>query len=437
MSKKTTCWQERGLPSLRKCLMTHRTSCHPQNLFSRAKGRAHPPEGVYVQWAPKGSYRLETMLGTISHLRNRSNIFTHRDYALYILDDYSVHVMPEVKQAFLARGYILVCSGGGVTGDVQVNDTHVHHLLKKEYRERESKLMLQQLTENRNKVPNPSRDDMMKMLNDSWQALILDPIQALKNNFVSNSFDGSEDYLVHDKLFSIVGEQMVAFREYLLDQPVPNSLQDLLKTLTPPKGVHLRKDEDPPDEGRELLDCEGEELEGDPEESEEADHTDVEIHYGEPPENDVPNDAGNAASTTSKKNINTGTPSQGNATSLLKTCNDMIEGDDYTKCDAAFLDKLKDVLEKTETSPLFLPFRTQLEVVYCRARSSLKKRVTSAQTNFLLQKKLNQAETEVNGGSVLQQSKQNEGESMLPAAFASEVCDDDGQKACASQLTKD
>ena len=36
----------------------------------------HPPDGIKYNWAPKGSYRLEQMLYTISNLPNRYNIFT-------------------------------------------------------------------------------------------------------------------------------------------------------------------------------------------------------------------------------------------------------------------------------------------------------------------------------------------------------------------------
>ena len=102
-----------------------------------------------VQWSPSGSYRLETMLGTISgHLENRYNIFTAKDFAVYILDDYSVHVTEEVRQDMLTRGYILVVIGGGIAGDIQINDTHLHHPLKQRYRESETTVMLEQLSEN-------------------------------------------------------------------------------------------------------------------------------------------------------------------------------------------------------------------------------------------------------------------------------------------------
>ena len=69
------------------------------------------------------------MLETISHLPDRSNYFNRQSgkgFAIYVLDDYAVHLMPEVKEAFLKRGYILVVIGGGITGDIQINDTHLH-----------------------------------------------------------------------------------------------------------------------------------------------------------------------------------------------------------------------------------------------------------------------------------------------------------------------
>ena len=116
---------------------------------------------VHVQWAPKGSYRLETMLRTISHLKNRANPFTESNNAIYILDDYSVHVNKEVRQALRAKGYIPICISGGITGDIQINDTHAHHKLKMAYREQEARLMLEMLDEHPNKIPAPTRDDII------------------------------------------------------------------------------------------------------------------------------------------------------------------------------------------------------------------------------------------------------------------------------------
>ena len=70
------------------------------------------------------------MLSTIANLPNRHNIFTHQNYGIYVLDDYSVHIMPEIKAALLKKGYIFVGIGAGVTGDIQINDTDFHTPLK-------------------------------------------------------------------------------------------------------------------------------------------------------------------------------------------------------------------------------------------------------------------------------------------------------------------
>ena len=75
------------------------------------------------------------MLYTISNLPNRFNIFTPKNYAIYVLDDYSVHIMPEINEALLKRGYVPVTVGGEVTGDIKVNDTDLHVPLKAKYRE--------------------------------------------------------------------------------------------------------------------------------------------------------------------------------------------------------------------------------------------------------------------------------------------------------------
>ena len=100
----------------------------------------------------------------IKQLPNRFNMFTQKGYVIYVLDDYSVHFMPKVRQVLLKKGYVLVVTYGGITGDIQMNDTSCHYNLQKHYREFELKLMLEQLNNDPNKIPSPSRNEMMSML---------------------------------------------------------------------------------------------------------------------------------------------------------------------------------------------------------------------------------------------------------------------------------
>ena len=59
------------------------------------------------------------MLKTIKNLPNRFNPFTQKGFAIYIIDDYAVHLMPEIRKALYERGYILILMGGGITGFIQ------------------------------------------------------------------------------------------------------------------------------------------------------------------------------------------------------------------------------------------------------------------------------------------------------------------------------
>lgn len=63
---------------------------------------------------------------------------------------------------------------------------------------------------------------------------------------------------------------MHELRKKLMAEPLPKNLQALIAKITPPKGVkraQLKPSDAPPDEGLEMLDCEGDEIE----EYEEAD----------------------------------------------------------------------------------------------------------------------------------------------------------------------
>ena len=62
---------------------------------------------------------------------------------------------------------------------------------------------------------------MMVMLSKSWENLTIDNEKAFKSLFLTDAFDGSEDHVVSDKLFRLIGPQMVQFRENLVKSKVP------------------------------------------------------------------------------------------------------------------------------------------------------------------------------------------------------------------------
>ena len=127
------------------------------------------------------------MLKTISNLPNRYNSFTHKDYAIYVVDDYAVHLMPEVRKALFQRGYILVIMGGGITGFIQANDTHYHCKPKANYRDLEMELMMEKLKADKKKVPSPTREEMINMTVKACKKIDVDFTDVFKQLFYAQT----------------------------------------------------------------------------------------------------------------------------------------------------------------------------------------------------------------------------------------------------------
>ena len=187
----------------------------PEFVF-KGKGtriKLNPPEGMKVQWGDSGSYQLKHILQTIENLPNRNrNPFSKKDWAIYVLDNYAVQIMPEIWKDLWGRGYVLVLMGGGITGFIQQNDTHIHRPLKNHYRDSECALMIEKLQANKNKVLPPIRGEMMSMLVNAWSLLTVDSTAAFKSLFLTDALNGSEDHLVSEKLFCLTGTDMQSCR---------------------------------------------------------------------------------------------------------------------------------------------------------------------------------------------------------------------------------
>ena len=236
--------------------------------------KLNPPSGVTVQWALKGSYSLEHVVKFYAQVPAQPCALFPPKRKIFTLDDYSAHLDPAIKEPLSKRGYFLVILPGGITEDLQVNDTDLHHPLKASYREREAALMIKKLRENPDKIPSPSRDEIMKMCNAAFEETIakIDGSDAFKRNCLSIKLDGSKDHLVSSKLKPLVWDEMKEFRSVLLSMPHPTTLKKLEEVMIPPDGVERKLDgvvdHVPPDEGYEVLDGELTEEEWDENENE-------------------------------------------------------------------------------------------------------------------------------------------------------------------------
>ena len=100
----------------------------------------------------------------IDKLPNRFNMFTEQSFAIHVLDDYSVHLMPEFRQALFKKVQVLAIIGRGITDDIQINNTNCYRNLKKHYLDFEMKLIMEQLEKDPIKTSSPWRNKIMFML---------------------------------------------------------------------------------------------------------------------------------------------------------------------------------------------------------------------------------------------------------------------------------
>ena len=264
-------------------------------------------------------------------------MFTKQSFAIYVLDDYSVHLMLEGRKALFKKGYILVIIGGGITGNIQINGTNCHRDLKKHYRDLEMKLMREQLEKDPIKIPSPSRNEMMSILLQAWKTLKFDTKREFKSLFVTNSVDVSEDYLVSDKLFTLIGDEMVDFRKELMSQNSVKNLIEVIYNIPPPMGITQNANV----KGSELLDSEGEEIS--------LEEFQQECDEDEVTENDLPvvednSEVADATTVQSKSD-------QFNSTSTPKhhVSFPNLTNDPDIKRDSEFLDKMQQIMTNGNT----------------------------------------------------------------------------------------
>jgi len=59
------------------------------------------------------------------------NRYNRKDFAIYVLDDYAVCLMPKVRKALYQRNYVLVIMGGGITGFIKIKMTLIFVIISR------------------------------------------------------------------------------------------------------------------------------------------------------------------------------------------------------------------------------------------------------------------------------------------------------------------
>lgn len=99
---------------------------------------------------------------------NRYNPVTCKNFSIYVLDSCVVHLIPEVRKLLWERGYVLIIIRGSIIATAWGNP----------------------------KVKHP---------------------RAFKSLFVTNSLEGPGDYFFSERVFKLIGESIISFREKLIE----------------------------------------------------------------------------------------------------------------------------------------------------------------------------------------------------------------------------
>ena len=100
------------------------------------------------------------------------------------------------------RGYVRVLIGGGLSGCVQVNDTHCHGPLSKDYQAAEMQILMNLSEEFPDYLPSLSKNDCINILLPLWCSPKRHEYAArgFLDNMLTNALDGSQDALASESI---------------------------------------------------------------------------------------------------------------------------------------------------------------------------------------------------------------------------------------------
>ena len=219
------------------------------------------------------------------------------------------------------------------------------------------------------------RDEMMLMLNMAQYSIEIDFDRAFKSIFAINNFDGYEDYLVSDKLYSLIGAEMVEFRDELMKTTPPKTVRALMKTITPPKGVKRKMpswNEQPADEGYDMFDGDGSDVEEPDNDGDESCESEEECE-ATPTNDGPPNQECEASTSSATDSLAVAEEIPISYVAMLKFAESSTDAD--IKKDAASLDSIIKAYHAYEYSDRMKCFSLQIHGTLRKARRNLKMRI--------------------------------------------------------------
>ena len=192
------------------------------------RSRLEVPERTLLQFAPKGSYRLEHTLEYYKWILpaddDELSMYPkspNQDKALFccLLDWYAPNLDPEVDDVIEDRGGMALRLPGCVTGHVQVNDVGCHGPYSMYYKQDEVLDNTAQLRAGAT-MPSTSKQTVLNRTVKAWQKV---DHARVSQHFVgvgfANNLDGSEDKALNSNVMQIWFDlEMPSWRERIRNQ---------------------------------------------------------------------------------------------------------------------------------------------------------------------------------------------------------------------------
>ena len=116
------------------------------------------------------------------------------------------------------------CIAGGITKNIQINDTNLNAPLKTKQRKTQQKSRL-------------IKTKLLPYWLKPWSTS--KSTTHLKRLSLTNSFDCTKDVAVSDRLMEAVGKSLLGKQKQIMKDPILKPIQRLTKTTAPLKDVHL------------------------------------------------------------------------------------------------------------------------------------------------------------------------------------------------------
>jgi len=170
------------------------------------------PEGVLLQTAPFGSYNTAEVVKFLTWALDEHK---GEEGLAVCLDWFAAHLHQDVDAICDELGIAVIRIGGGLTANIQTNDTHAHKPYNGHYRSLEMTEATEEGLVRPNRLPGKSKNTVMNRSATAWSLVDHSKCaHGFKHNGVTNALDGSEDCDISSDNFAFWEElEMPKLRE--------------------------------------------------------------------------------------------------------------------------------------------------------------------------------------------------------------------------------